>query len=284
MPVALDLIAIEDSWVAEGIAESPAGSNHTRLGVEFGFDRVAWCAIAQTLAVGQAFGHELFRSAAVSQWIEAARNGVAGMELLEADAWIEAGMLVTYDYGPFHGKPKGNPANYHIAMVRDPGTQGKFQTDAGNEGDAMRQGWHNRADVSHFIRLPFDVAAPPSQGDLDMTPGQCRDHNPKLDAAGKPVLDDAGKPVLDPRKWFFMVDGGALMASVSGEPWFPIGGIWTSGVDAFCEPDTGLIVVAGRAADGRVQQALIYTDGNTLKPAGSAVEFYFISDHIFSAG
>lgn len=263
MPTAIDLVALEDAWVAEGIREQPSGSNHTSLGAAFGWNGVAWCAITQTLALGAVFGRELFRSAAVVEWINAAGRGAGGMELLPADAPIEAGMLVTYDFGPANGKARGNPANFHIAMVRDPGTQAKFQTDAGNEGDAMRQQWRDRRYVTHFIRLPFDQPAAPAmqQGAFDMTPGQCRD--------------------LTGRKWFFMVgDDQALFASIDAAKPFRIGGIWTSGVDALCEED-GRLVITGRAADGQLQQCIVYTDGNTVKAAGSAPEFELLGGHIF---
>lgn len=271
MTTAVDLIAIEDAWVVEPIVEQPRGSNHTRLGVEYGLDRQPWCAITQTLAIGDAFGHELYRSAAVSQWIEAARQGVSGMQLLPPDAWITAGMLVTYDFGPAHGKAKGNPANFHIAKVRDPGTQEKFQTNGGNEGDAMRQQWRDRRYVTHFIALPYSTApAPPSQGDDDMgyAPGQCRDKTG--------------------RKWFFGVgDDLAIYSRRDDGQYDRLGGIWTSGVDATCESSDdknvdGLIVVTGRAADGQLQQMSVYTKGGPKIPPGkNNVEFELLGGHLY---
>lgn len=257
MTTPADLIAIEDAWVAEPIVEQPLGSNHTRLGVEFGFDRVAWCAIAQTLAIGQAFGRELFRSAAVVQWIDAARAGVGGMELLDdvANTWIEPGMLVTYDFGG-----RGNPADFHIAFVRDGGSQAKFQTDAGNEGDAMRQGWRDRKYVTHFIRLPYDAASTPGDDDMNRYVAQTRDH---ADAKAQ------GGPA---RKWFFWRgDDQAMHAAVPaiGESNIEIGGLWLSIGQAVTEAD-GVIVVSGTGVDGNAYQALIYTDGNTAHPAGTA--------------
>lgn len=160
MPTADELVAYEDDLVAQGISEQPPGSNLTIIGERFGWNGVAWCAETQSVATEAVFGRRIGWSAAVSEWIAMAQRGDSGLQWVPAaDGWIEAGMLVTYDFG----NPRGNPSHFHIAMVRDPGTQGTFQTDGGNEGDAMRQGWRDRTYVQGFIALPFDsVPTPPA--------------------------------------------------------------------------------------------------------------------------
>ncbi len=149
MPTANDLITLEDSWV--GTTENPLGSNETWIGAEFGWNGVAWCAETQSVALNRVFGRKLFWSASVAEWIGAAKSGTNGLWWVPKDGHIEAGWLVTYDFGG-----NGNPSEFHIAMVRDPSIQTKFQTDGGNEGDAVRQQWRDRTYVQGFIGIPYD--------------------------------------------------------------------------------------------------------------------------------
>lgn len=150
MPTAADLITLEDKWV--GTVEDPPGSNRTFIGDNFGWTGVPWCAETQSLAIAEVFGRRIFWSASVAEWITAAKNGTNGLRWVDAGWQIEAGMLATFDFG----NPRGNPAHFHISLVRDPGTQDKFETDGGNEGDAMRRQWRDRKYVQGFIALPFD--------------------------------------------------------------------------------------------------------------------------------
>lgn len=151
MTTPADLIALEDKWV--GTVEDPPGSNRTFIGDNFGWTGVPWCAETQSLAIAEVFGRRIFWSASVAEWIAAAKNGTNGLRWVDAGWQIEAGMLATFDFG----SPRGNPAHFHISLVRDPGTQDKFQTDGGNEGDAMRQQWRDRTYVQGFIALPYDT-------------------------------------------------------------------------------------------------------------------------------
>lgn len=105
---------------------------------------------------------------------------------------------------------------------------------------------------------PFSAAA--TEAD-DMTPAQCR--------------DKVG------RKWFFWRGPDhALHASVPAIPAndITIGGLWSGGFQAMTE-DTGLLVVVGVGVDGQGYQALIYTDGNTVKPAGTPPEIAPLGFH-----
>jgi hypothetical protein len=159
MPSATALIAVLDEWVRQGIKEDPAKSNRTPIGVEYGWNGVAWC--AETMSVAQArVGMHAFHEASVDRVIKLAKAGTNDMVWVNAEAVIQVGDMVCYDFGPAFGKPKGNPDYFHIAAVRDPGTQTKVQTDAGNESDAMRQQWRDRTYVQGFARLPWAATVP----------------------------------------------------------------------------------------------------------------------------
>ena len=147
---ASDMVAVLDAWVAEGLQEEPLGSNHTILGVEFGFDRVAWCCITQSIAQTR-IGLHCFHEAAVVNAVSLAERGVNGMRWLPANAVIRQGDLPAFKWAD---------GSHHIACVRDPGTQVKFQTDAGNEHDRMYTQWRDRKYVMGFIRLPYGTEAP----------------------------------------------------------------------------------------------------------------------------
>jgi hypothetical protein len=161
-----------DPWVAwleskVGIVERPPGSNHTPIGVEYGWDGVAWCAETQSLATLHAFGDWILHTAGVADAIARAKNRENGMEFLDAQADVQVGDLACFDFG----KPRGNPAHFHISGIVNPGTQAKFETIGGNEGDAVRRQWRDRTYVQCFIRLPFAQvglapAPPPQQEDV----------------------------------------------------------------------------------------------------------------------
>src|SRR5262245_7930375 len=89
--------------------------------------------------------------------------------------------------------------------------------------------------------------APQPEGDDDMTPAYARD------LTGRDWLLFVGD---DRQMW-------ASVAQINAPPWV-IGGAWTSGLDAWTAPN-GELCVIGRGTDGKLYQAVIYTDG--LKPA-----------------
>lgn len=160
MPIgtAKQFTAVLDSWVDQGIKEEPLGSNHTILGVEFGFDRVAWCCITQSLAQ-ERVGLHCFHEAAVVNAVAKAKRGDNGMQWLPKNAVIEEGDLPCFEW------PDGS---HHISAIRDPGTQVKFQTNGGNEHDRMYRQWRDRKYVMGFIRLPFAKPGPtPPPADLE---------------------------------------------------------------------------------------------------------------------
>lgn len=137
-----------------GTVENPPASNRTRFGEEYGWNGVAWCSIYQSLATLHTFDSQVLWTASVADAMARAQQGENGMQWLPAHADIEEGFLVTYDFGPIHGR-RGQPADYHIEGIVNRGTQAKFQTIGGNVSNAVREQWRDRKYVTGFIRLPF---------------------------------------------------------------------------------------------------------------------------------
>lgn len=159
-------IAVLESWLAQGIHEDPAHSNRTPIGVEFGWNGVAWC--CETMSVTQErVGLHCFHTASVDEAKHEAIQGLRGMVWLRPDAVIARADLAVFDFGPAIGQPKGKASNFHISCVVDPGTQAKFQTIGGNENDAITKQWRDRKYIQGFIRLPFDHLTPQPQPEDD---------------------------------------------------------------------------------------------------------------------
>jgi hypothetical protein len=81
-----------------GYEEYPAGSNHQKFGVWFGFDRVAWCAIFVTWARFQA-GATNVKTALAFQWEWWARARQHGLSITYNP---EPGDIVVYHFGEGH--------------------------------------------------------------------------------------------------------------------------------------------------------------------------------------
>lgn len=188
-----------------------------------------------------------------------------------------------------------NFANGVSAVCCYLGGQGDPFTDEGMQamvdaaaylGDLMRKGhrdWYNTQCPGDIIYAwiqagtPVPIPPPPSTT-LGEKMGQCRDN---FITAAYP----AG------RKWFIIVgDDRQAWARVDGQAggkYFPLGGIWTSGLDVMCEksPDpkvNGLIVVFGRGSDGGSYQMLVYTDGGPTPPTpGKTVYIEPLGGHIY---
>lgn len=139
-----------------GITESPPHSNRTPIGVEFGWNGVAWCAETISVTWNRAFGKKILWTASVAQAIADAHAGKNGMKLLPRNAVIREGMAVTYDW-----TGHGDSNNFHIAMVVNPGDQTRFETIGGNENDSVRQQWRDRTYVTHFIDGPYEEGGTP---------------------------------------------------------------------------------------------------------------------------
>lgn len=158
-----------DAWVAwleskVGITEQPKGSNHTPIGVEFGWDLVAWCCETQSLATLHTFGHRVLWTAGVADARARAQAGENDMQWLGKTSTVQVGDLPCFDFGGH-----GNPANFHISGIVNPATQDRFETIGGNEGDRVQRQWRDRRYVMGFIRLPFTsvgLGASPQEEDM----------------------------------------------------------------------------------------------------------------------
>lgn len=165
------MTATTDRWLTEllswvGIVEDPRGSNRTPVGARFGWNGVAWCCEEQSVVLLDTFGRKILWTAGVADAIERARRGENGLQLLGPTAVVQVGDLPTYDFGG-----RGDPANFHIEGVINPGTQTKFETVGGNVGDACRRQWRDRRYVTHFIRPPYEagstgLGSPPEEDDM----------------------------------------------------------------------------------------------------------------------
>jgi hypothetical protein len=174
---------IFDSLV--GLTESPPGSNCTPIIKEFGYPQcAAWCAMTDSVVLKRVFGRKVLWTAGVADAIARAKRGENDLQWLERDAVIRLGDLPCFDFGG-----RGRAGEFHISFVRDPGTQVKFQTDGGNERDAVRQQWRDRKFVMGFIRPPYDDT--PTQPDQH---GQAtNDHQ----AAPAPISQEDDDMVTD---------------------------------------------------------------------------------------
>lgn len=150
-------MAQTDLWVSylqelvdEPVYESPPGSNRTRLGNEYGWNGVAWCAITQSLAALHTFGHRVLWTAGVADAMGRAQRGENGMTWIGPGDEIRVGDLPCYDF-----KFRRNPVDMHIGGVINPGTQAKFEAIEGNWGNRVSRLWRDRHYVMGFIRMPF---------------------------------------------------------------------------------------------------------------------------------
>jgi hypothetical protein len=152
-----DYLAKLAYWV--GITEAPAGSNRTPIGESFGWQGVPWCAETVSEALRQS-GSPWLREASVLMCRRRAEAGANGMVWVPRDGHIEAGMAVLFDWNG-----NGNPNDFHIGTVVDPGTQARFATIEGNYQDSVARVWRDRTYVQGFIRFPFPQPAPQPQPD-----------------------------------------------------------------------------------------------------------------------
>lgn len=161
MATADALVAVLEGWLAEAVHEVPDGSNQTKIGAEFGWNGVAWCAETCSVAMKHA-GVKGFWTASVAAAIDAAKRGDNGLKRIGKNDEIRRGDFATFDW-----KGQGNPSDFHISTVVDAGNQQTFQTIGGNEDNRVMKQWRDRTYISGFIRPAYDTT-----GDEDMTPEQ----------------------------------------------------------------------------------------------------------------
>lgn len=157
MATAEAAVRLFDSFA--GTVEAPPHSNRTFIGAEFGWNGVPWCC-ESCWVVCHRLGVNFPHTASVAQAVADAKAGRFQLTWVPRGGVIRGGDMATYDWGG-----RGNPSSFHIAMVRDPfdGTT-RFQTVGGNENDAVRIQWRDRAFVQGFIRPAYTgtvIVVPP---------------------------------------------------------------------------------------------------------------------------
>jgi hypothetical protein len=133
----------------KGIVESPAGSNHTPLGEEYGWNGVAWCAIAVSVACNRN-GFPL-HTAAVIQIERYAKSGWNGM------GWSTTpvvGAATVFDW-----EGRGNPADMHTGVVKEVLPDGRFRDLEGNYHDRYDEVLRDMKYVRGFATFPFEPEA-----------------------------------------------------------------------------------------------------------------------------
>lgn len=203
-----DVMSTEiDTWLwwlqsKVGIREVPNGSNRTPLGVEFGWNGVAWCCITASLALQHALGRRVLWTAGVADAWARAQRGENGLVALDPNKDLRVGDLPCFD---IHGHMR--PADMHIGNCINPGTQEWFEDIEGNWGNMVVRIGRDRTKLFGIIRPPWPqgnlsaLGIPPRRNKLmnyfaqDQATGSTKG-NPK--GAG-PVfqLDDSQRWVRD---------------------------------------------------------------------------------------
>jgi hypothetical protein len=133
-----------------GYEESPAGSNRTKFGVQYGFNGVPWCAIFESCMFADT-GHRAFHYAACEAIYADAAAGRNGLKLV----WSPIpGDLNIFN---LHGDPFAHTSFFERWIDQQAGT---FYDVGGNTGPAsisnggavMRQE-RSKSMVSHFVRV-----------------------------------------------------------------------------------------------------------------------------------
>lgn len=172
-----DLIRTMEQFLP--VVESPLGSNKTPIGIEFGWNGVAWC--AETISVAcKRLGFPL-HEAAVIRIEQHAIRGDYGM------GWSHTPVLasaVCFDW-----KGNGNPADMHVGLVTEIIDPIRFRTIEGNYRDRCARVLRDMKFVRGFATFPFDGAASaPAASTPEPVPTQVpRDLTEKL-MANAPVL------------------------------------------------------------------------------------------------
>lgn len=142
-----DFIRTAESFI--GVREDPPGSNRTPIGVEYGWNGVAWCAEDVSVCC-QRNGFPL-KTAAV---IEIERHAKAGDWGMTWSATPVRGSAVCFDW-----EGRGNPADMHVGIVTDVLDGGRFRTIEGNYRDRCDRVLRDMTYVRGFAVFPFDDAS-----------------------------------------------------------------------------------------------------------------------------
>ena len=133
-----------------GVTESPLGSNRTRVGVEFGWNGVAWCAMTQSVAARKAGFEQRFWSASTDQWEAWAKTGRNGARWMARTITPIPGDICVWDW-------KGDGTANHVSAIESVRADGRFVTIGGNENHRCQRAVRSRSGLRGFVRMPFRI-------------------------------------------------------------------------------------------------------------------------------
>ena len=146
-----------------GVVESPNGSNRTRVGVEFGWNGVPWCAETISVAAQKAGFARKFWSASTDVWEANARRGVNGAKWVFRSATPRPGDIAVWDW-------KGDGTANHVSAVETVRSDGKLVTIGGNESNRCQRAVRSKSGLRGYVRMPFRVLSAPSNPTPDQRP------------------------------------------------------------------------------------------------------------------
>lgn len=134
-----------------GITEHPLGSNRTKIGEEFGWNGVPWC--AETDSVACARNGFPLHEAAVINIEKLAKAGWNGMRWTRTPT---LGAAVCFDFGG-----RGRPVDMHTGIVIEVFNSTQFRTIEGNHRDRCEVVIRDMKYVRGFATFPFEKSAMP---------------------------------------------------------------------------------------------------------------------------
>jgi len=144
-----------------GTKEYPPGSNRTSVGVEFGWNGVAWCAETVSCACAR-LGFPLHEAAVIN--IERhAKRGDWGM------GWTSVptrGAAVCFDFGG-----RGNWGDMHTGVVTEVLSATRFRTIEGNYQNRCDRVLRDTKYVRGFATFPFESEGVQQMFDIKLPPG-----------------------------------------------------------------------------------------------------------------
>jgi len=167
-----------------GIHEVPDGSNNTPIGVEYGWDYVAWCAETVSVAMKR-IGFPWFHTASVSQIIAWAKSGFNGLSWHPGTGDVQAGDVACYGNGEHTGVVESvNRTNNTITTI-----EGNW----GNKVQRLVRQLNGNSYITGFARPPYSPEAAPTP---PVSPGAPVQHLPTpathIKQAGVLQSGDAG--------------------------------------------------------------------------------------------
>lgn len=133
-----------------GVTESPLGSNRTRIGVEFGWNGVPWCAMTLSVASQKAGWGRKFWSASTDQWEANAKRGIEGARWIVPTITPIPGDIPVWDW-------KHDGTANHVSAIETVRADGMLVTIGGNESSRCQRAVRSKSGLRGYVRLPFRI-------------------------------------------------------------------------------------------------------------------------------